>query len=76
MIQDWLTKTFLGVEFVFTKNLVIDVTNKDDQLQIISQEHARAHRGQKETVLKILQSYLFAQMRKAARLTYPIAMFI
>lgn len=61
-IQNELVKSFPGVKFIHTPILVIDLTNKNDQLEFVTNEHNRAHRNLKENLNQIKDQYYFPKM--------------
>lgn len=63
-VQQVLLKNFLGVRFVKTRKVAIDITNKDDQEEILINEHNRAHRNAKENCKQITRDYFFPNIRK------------
>lgn len=67
IFQDYLQKEFPGSKVLYCKSLVIDVTNPDDQSDIIAKEHQRAHRCYKDVSTKILQSYFFPNISKQVK---------
>lgn len=68
-IQNPILKKFPGVKFVYTQKLVIDLFNKNDQLDVVANEHNRAHRNLKENAKQISSTYFFP---KIADLLKPI----
>lgn len=63
-IQGHVLSNFPGVKFVHTETLVIDLTNKDDQLETVTTEHNRAHRCLSENIQQISKEYYFPQLTK------------
>lgn len=51
-----------GTTFRHTKKIVNDIYNKDEQREIVTIEHNRAHRAAQENVKQILQNYFFSKM--------------
>lgn len=68
-IQNRVARSFPGVKFIHTPNLVIDLTDKNDQLEVVTNEHNRAHRNLKENLKQILSQYYFP---KISELLKPI----
>lgn len=60
-IQHKLIELFPGVKFRYSKSFVIDITNLNDQKEIIAAEHNRAHRAAQENIKHILEDYFFFQ---------------
>lgn len=58
-IQKSILIAFPGIKFVHTQKLVIDLINKDDQLEVVTNEHNRAHRNIKENAKQISLNYFF-----------------
>jgi len=65
-IQHELVLAFPTTKFWYCKNVVSDITNKDDQVEIINVEHNRAHRAAQENIKQILRNYYFPKMTKLA----------
>lgn len=63
-IQDKLISMFPSVKFVHTKKMVNDIFNPNDQAEILSTEHNRAHRSARENECQILTDYYFPNIRK------------
>ena len=63
-IKDLLLTNFPGVKFLHTEKLVIDLTNKDDQIETATIEHNRAHRALQENFLQISSEYYFPNIKK------------
>ena len=63
-IQHLLITSYPSVKFRYTNKFVTDVFNRDDQLEILHNEHNRAHRSVKENLNQILEDYYFPNMRK------------
>lgn len=61
-IQDNLVESFPTTRFRFAPNFVIDITNRDEQREIIVTEHSRAHRGAQNVKDTILRDYYFPRM--------------
>jgi len=62
-IQHFLVSKYPSVKFRHTNKFVTDVFNPNDQLEILNNEHSRAHRSIKENLTQILQDYYFPNMR-------------
>lgn len=62
--QHRLIELFPSVRFRHTEKLVIDITNPNEQQEIIATEHNRAHRAAQENVKHILEDYFFPKMEK------------
>uniref|UniRef100_A0A0A1WWW7 RNA-directed DNA polymerase n=1 Tax=Zeugodacus cucurbitae TaxID=28588 RepID=A0A0A1WWW7_ZEUCU len=65
-IQHELVRCFPSTKFWYCKNMVSDITNKDEQREIVTTEHNRAHRAAQENVKHILCDYYFPKMSKLA----------
>lgn len=65
-IQNRLVDLFPATKFWFSSKRVIDVTNNDEQKEIISNEHRRAHRSTQNVIESILHDYYFPKMAKLA----------
>lgn len=63
-IQHRLTEIYPATRFWFAPNRVIDITNADEQKEIIFNEHRRAHRAAQSVVETILKDYYFPKMMK------------
>lgn len=63
-IQHKLIETFPTTTFRYTKYIVNDIFDKNEQKEIIATEHNRAHRAAQENVKQILQDYFFPKMTK------------
>lgn len=61
-IQHPILKAFPGVKFIHSTKLVIDLIDKNDQLEVASNEHNRAHRNLKENIKQISLQYFFPKM--------------
>lgn len=66
-IQHKLIELFPGVKFRYSKSFVTDITNLNDQKEIIAAEHNRAHRAAQENIKHILEDYFFPKMGKKAK---------
>lgn len=63
-IQHWLVNTFPNTTFRHTNKFVTDIFDPNEQMEIIAQEHNRAHRASQENVKQILNDYFFPRMEK------------
>lgn len=61
-IQNPIKRHFPGVKFLHSKLLLIDLTDKNDQLDVMCNEHNRAHRNLKENAKQISSQYFFPKM--------------
>lgn len=68
-IQDQVVSIFPAAKFVHTEKLVMDVIREDDQLDIITKEHNRAHRSLQENFEQILEEYYFPGIKKMLKST-------
>lgn len=68
-IKETILRNFHSTKFIHTEKLVIDLTNKDDQMEVISTEHNRAHRSLKENFKQISTEYYFPKIREKLRTT-------
>lgn len=65
-IQHRLVEDFPSTKFWHAPKFVIDITNKDEQREIVCTEHNRAHRGAQNVVETVLRDYYFPGMGKIA----------
>jgi ribonuclease HI len=65
-IQDMLVRTFPTVKFWFAPKFVVDITNADEQKEILVVEHLRAHRGAQNIAETVLRDYYFPKMVRRA----------
>lgn len=65
--QHKLVELFPTVKFRHTERLVIDITDQNEQQEIIVAEHNRAHRAAQENVKHILEDYFFPKMEKKTK---------
>lgn len=65
-IQNRLVETFPSTRFWHAPKLVIDVSNADEQKEIVITEHLRAHRGAQNVTETVLRDYYFPRMGKVA----------
>ena len=68
--QDRLESQFPHTKFVHTEKQVMDVIREDDQWEIITAEHNRAHRALKENFRQIIEEYYFPGIKE--KLKYVI----
>lgn len=66
-IQHPIKIHFPGIKFLHSNLLVIDLTDKNDQLEVMSNEHNRAHRNLKENVKQISTQYFFPKISQLLR---------
>jgi len=57
--QHELISHFPNTQFRYCKNFVQDKTDKNDQIELITAEHNRAHKAVKENVKQVLRDYYF-----------------
>lgn len=69
--QNQLVSRFPSTRFIHTERFVMDVIREDDQLEIVTNEHNRAHRSLQENFQQIIDEYYFPGIKK--RLKYIIA---
>lgn len=74
--QHRLVQLFPGVKLRYTKRLVTDITDPNDQREIIAAEHNRAHRAPQENVKQILEDYFFRKWKKRRRKWHRIAKYV
>jgi len=65
--QHELISHFPNTQFRYCKNFVQDKTDKNDQIELITAEHNRAHKAVKENVKQVLRDYYFPNMNKVAK---------
>lgn len=63
-IQNEVLDHFPSIKFIHTQKFVIDLTNKDDQLETLNLEHNRAHRSLHENYKQITSEYFFPKIKK------------
>lgn len=63
-IQDAIVSQFPSAKFLHTEKMVIDIVREDDQLDIVTTEHNRAHRSLRENITQIMEDYYFPGMKK------------
>lgn len=68
-IQNAIILAFPGVKFIHTELLLIDLINRDDQMELITTEHNRAHRGLLENFRQISREYYFPDIKKLLKST-------
>ena len=62
--QDRFVSQFPHTKFVHTEKQVMDVIREDDQWEIITAEHNRAHRALQENFRQIIEEYYFPGTKK------------
>lgn len=62
--QDDLLLLFPSTKFVHTEKFVMDVIREDDQWDIVTTEHNRAHRSLQENFRQIINEYYFPGVKK------------
>lgn len=65
--QHKLIELFPTVKFRHTEKLVIDISDPNEQQEIIAAEHNRAHRAAQENVKQIIEDYFFPKMEKKTK---------
>lgn len=65
-IQHRLVTLFPATKFWYSSKRVMDVTNNDEQKEIILNEHRRAHRSIQNVIESVLKDYYFPKMAKLA----------
>lgn len=68
-IQNELIVSFPGTTFCYAKSFVTDIFNRDEQKDIVSAEHSRAHRAAQVNVQAILRDYYFPKIGKLGKET-------
>lgn len=63
-IQNHILSNFPSTKFLHTEKLVMDVIREDDQWNIITTEHNRAHRSLQENFGQIIGEYYFPGIKK------------
>uniref|UniRef100_W8BY62 RNA-directed DNA polymerase n=1 Tax=Ceratitis capitata TaxID=7213 RepID=W8BY62_CERCA len=63
-IQSLILSNFPGIKFLHTEKLAIDLVNKDDQVEVATTEHNRAHRSISENYKQITNEYYFPEIKK------------
>lgn len=61
-----MVEEFPSTTFWPCKTFVQDVVNNDEQVEIVTREHNRAHRAAQENVKPVLREYFFPTMTKIA----------
>lgn len=59
-----IKETYPNVKFLITPNRVRDVTDKNEQIFLMTNEHNRAHRGPKENYLQLKRKYFWPILKK------------
>lgn len=65
-IQNELVRCFPATKFWHCRKMVLDIFDKNEQIEIVNTEHNRAHRAAQENVKQILDDYYFPKMAKLA----------
>lgn len=65
-VQHELVKCFPTTKFWYCRKMVADITDANEQLEIVVTEHNRAHRAAQENVKQVLDDYFFPGMQKMA----------
>ncbi|GBP98456.1 Retrovirus-related Pol polyprotein from transposon gypsy [Eumeta japonica] len=65
-IQHELVRSFPTTKFWHCRKMVLDIFDKNEQMEIVNTEHNRAHRAAQENVKQILEDYYFPKMTKLA----------
>jgi len=60
--QHDLITNFPATQFRHCKNVVSDITDKNEQYEIVTAEHNRAHRAAQENIKQVLRDYYFPKM--------------
>lgn len=63
-IQNCIISRFPSVKFIHTDRFVMDVIREDDQWDIVTTEHNRAHRSVQENFEQIISEYYFPGIKK------------
>lgn len=67
LLQEIYRENFSKYRIRITQRIVQDLTNPDNKLRVIQQEHSRAHRNYKENKDQILEKYYFPGMANMAK---------
>lgn len=67
LFQDELVGLFPTTKFRHTEKYVNDISDPNEQEEIIAAEHNRAHRAAQENTKQILEDYFFPKMEKKAK---------
>ncbi|MBN2235990.1 MAG: hypothetical protein JW729_00435, partial [Bacteroidales bacterium] len=62
-----IIKYFPNSKFIHTTNFVRDITDDNEQLFLISQEHKRAHRNFNENYSQLIREYFFPNMKRETK---------
>nr|ABI48306.1 pol protein [Drosophila melanogaster] len=65
--QHDLIAHFPATQFRHCKNVVLDITDKNEQIEIVTAEHNRAHRAAQENIKQVLRDYYFPKMGSLAK---------
>lgn len=68
-IQNIYPIHFSGYKVRYTQKQVRDITEKDEQDDIVAKEHMRAHRNAAENKLQIISKFFFPSLRKKTEAT-------
>jgi len=60
--QHDLITHFPATQFRHCKNVVSDITDKNEQYEIVTAEHNRAHRAAQENIKQVLRDYYSPKM--------------
>lgn len=63
LIKEPISNTFPNIKFVFTTTSVKNVTDKDEQLQIVIDVHDRAHRNPNNNYLEAQREFFWPEMK-------------
>lgn len=66
LIQHQLIERYPATKFWLAPKLVVDITNKDEQKEILIAEHSRAHRCAQNIADSVIKDYYFPKMGKLA----------
>lgn len=64
LLQEVFKESFSKFKIRITQRMVQDIANEENKVEIIQQEHRRAHRNHKENKEQILERYYFPKMTK------------
>lgn len=59
-----IRENFPEVKFLLTGNRVRDITDPNEQVYLVTNEHNRAHRGSRENYLQLKRQYFWPTLRK------------
>lgn len=63
-VKELISNTFPEIKFVFTTMSVKDVTDKNEQLQIVIDIHNRAHRNSNNNYIEAQREYFWPEMKR------------